>query len=1173
MSRVPKNNSFQALDSALAVAKLAKDILAAAPVPSPIKEASAVLITVLQTIRDVKSNKEAWVRLGTMLSNQINAIRENLDGSSPPHSTALLLMANKYEIKLNNILTKVHAVSSRALLDRHLNRYTDKEEIAWLMSDIDLCWTEFMQEVSIKTHEAVNKIEVVVNRTEGTMNRTEGAVNRTEEGVNHLLYTNYIKDLDVLKDSGWDVHQACLPGTRIQVLNDIEAWANDPSSSQILWLTDVAGAGKSTIARHLAEQWKKSGQLGGFFFFNKNIADATNIRLFSSTIAAQLAHHSKHQAQLQSSIVDGIKEIGPTASFQDSLLKLVIEPSKGLELILIIDALDECNESGRNTLLNCILSSIFQSPHLKIFITSRPEIDIDQQLHKYRSKTNSLHHVDLDSNKADIETFVTHQMKGLISAGRLDSKDVDLLCKRVNCLFILASTACRAICYHFDPTSLLKELVDTKNNTLADINHLYLKILENACRFKDLNEASRPTLQEKMMQVLKAIISAVTPLTISSFDAILGIKDTEAVVKALASVLSVTAEGTVLLLHPTFQEFLLDIKVARGFYINIAEAHALMAKGCLQVMRSELKFNMRGLETSFLLNHQVDDLQERIPAFVTPQLQYSSIFWPNHVVNSGEPSQDQQLTKAVMQMCKSPCPFHWMEVLSVLGQVNYAISGLQNVKDWLQDTPSKEIVKNIQEFLLSFDTPIEDGMPHIYLPALPFSTTKSPLHQEGQERFENVLSMMRRCSEMRPGAPQVWQGHTDSVLSVAFSPDGEQIASGSRDKTIRLWDVKTGQPTGEPFQGHTGAVQSVAFSPNGHQIASGSRDKTIQLWDAKTGQPIGKPLEGHTDWVQSVAFCHGGQTIASGSEDNIIRLWDARTGQPIGEPLQGHTGAVQSVAFSPDDQQIASGSGDKTIRLWDVKTCQSIGEPIHGHTDWVQSVAFSLDGEQIVSGSRDKTIRLWDAKTGQPIGEPLQGHTGAVQSVAFCHDGHKIASGSRDKTIRLWDANSGQSIGEPLQGHTHSVWSVAFSPDGYQIASGSIDRTIQLWNAKTGQPIGEPLQGHTGAFQPPGFSPDSQQIVFGSHDHTITVAMLFYIRKMSCRLLVPPRGGSLEWDGKDLKGRGFLWGPHLSQAELTGSPTYGGFGIGNALVEEGTAVGRRRGEFETIRWRESGPTW
>ncbi|PVF92434.1 hypothetical protein CPB86DRAFT_841613, partial [Serendipita vermifera] len=877
--------------------------------------------------------KEAWAQFGTRLSDQIDAIQTNLAGCPPPHSTALLLMANRYQVKLNNILNKVRAASSRNLLDRHLNRRTDKEEITQLMSDMDSCWNEFMLEMSIKTHE--------------TVNRMEGTVNRTEEGLNHLLY---IEKLKVLEDSGWDVHRTCLPGTRIHVLKAINAWVNDTSSDQVLWLTDVAGSGKSTIARHLAEQWKASGQLGGGFFFNKNIVDATNIRLFCSTIAAQLAHHSRYQSQLQSSIVNGMKELAPTTPFKDKLMKLVIEPSKGLKLVFIIDALDECNENDRGTLLDGFLCLIKWSSNLKLFITSRPELDIERRLRKYRSQTDNLHHPDLESNQADIRMFVSDQMKDLVLDHVLDSRQVDLLCQHVNCLFILASTACRAICNHPDPAAMLQILLDGKTNALANLNKLYLKILENACRLEELDERSWRSIQAKMMQVLQAIVCAAIPLTACCFDAILGIKGTERVVKSLASVLSLATDKTVLLLHPTFQEFLVDSKVAGQFYINMAEAHRLMAKGCLHVMKSELKFNICGLKSSFLLNSQIDDLQGQISRSISKQLQYSSVHWPDHVVNSGEASQDHQVTEAIIQAFKGPHPFYWMEVLSVLREVPHAISGLQDVKDWLQDASAKKMVYDIRQFLLSFSTPIADSLPHIYLSAIPFSPIKSTLHEESHKVFPNVLSVTRGCSEIWPPPPQVWQGHSNLVCSVAFSPDGRQVISGSHDNTIRLWDAETGQTIGEPFQGHTNQVWSVAFSPDGQQIVSGSSDKTIRLWDAKTGQPIGKPLQGHTDRVWSVAFSPNGQKIVSGSLDQTIRIWDAKTGQMIGKPLQGHTNRVNSVAFSPDSSKIISGSSDKTIRLWDAETGQSFENPLQDHTDSVNSVAFSPDGQQIPYG-------------------------------------------------------------------------------------------------------------------------------------------------------------------------------------------------------------------------------
>ncbi|PVF94103.1 WD40 repeat-like protein [Serendipita vermifera] len=1108
MSAIPSNNPFRQLDSALVVANLAKDTLAAAPVPSPIKDAAAVLITVLETIREVKSNKEAWVRFGTTLSDQINAMQANIDGCSPPHSKALLQMANRYEIKLNNILTKVRAASSRSLLDRHLSRRTDKEEIAQLMSDMESYWKEFMLEISTKTHEVVN--------------RTEGAVNRTEEGVNHLLYGSYIKDLEVIKDSGWDVHRACLPGTRTQVLDTINAWANDCTSDQVLWLADVAGSGKSTIARHLAEQWRGSGRLGGVFFFNKSIVDAANIRLFCTTIAAQLAHHPQYRSQLQSSIIDGMKALVPMPPFKEKLRRLVIEPSKGLDLVLVIDALDECNENERITLLDCLLCLIKLSPHLKSFITSRPEPDIERRLHKYRSHTDSLHHVDLKSNQADIEIFVSDQMKDLVLDGLLSSREVELLCKRVNCLFILASTACRAIHNHPDPEVMLEMLLDSKGNNLVDINKLYLKILENACRLGEMDERSWKAIQAKMMQVLKVIISAATPLTIPCIEAILGIKGTERIVKSLASVLSVGADKTVLLLHPTFREFLLDSKVSNHFYIDIAEAHALMAKGCLKVMRSELKFNICGLESSFLLNSQVDDLEDRISTSMSSQLQYSSVHWPSHVINSGDPSSDWQVTKAILEICKGPYAFYWMEVLSALRQVPGAVSSLQAVKNWLSDKSAKKIVYDIWQFFLSFSTPISESLPHIYLSALPFSPLNSVLHQEGHKFFPNVLLAIRGCSNTWPEPPQEWHGHDGTVTCVSFSSDGHKIVSGSRDSTIRLWDTETHQPIGEPFWGHTGYVWSVAFSPDGSKIVSSSSDKSIRLWNTETGQPIGKPLQGYSGHNSFVSFSPDGHRLV-GSWDKWIRFWDAKTGQPIGEPiqydhqvisvafspdghqtvsgsigetiqlwnadtgdviegpLQGHTKLLKSVAISSDGCHIASALSDATIRLWNVKTCKLIGEPIQGHTRDINSVVFSPDGHQIASCSDDRLISLWNTETGQAIGEPLQGHTEAVKCVAFSPNGRQIISGSTDRTLRLWDTETGQTIGEPFQ----ASGMASISPDGCQVVSSLGHKSFQLWDAKTGQAIGKPLEGHTNTVMSVAFSPDGHQIISCSEDNTI----------------------------------------------------------------------------------------
>ena len=217
---------------------------------------------------------------------------------------------------------------------------------------------------------------------------------------------------------------------------------------------------------------------------------------------------------------------------------------------------------------------------------------------------------------------------------------------------------------------------------------------------------------------------------------------------------------------------------------------------------------------------------------------------------------------------------------------------------------------------------------------------------------------------------------------------------------MRLWDAVTGQHKAT-LTGHTRIVDSVAFSPDGQTLASGSNDHTVRLWDAKTGQHK-DTLTGHMGHVDSVVFSPDGETLASGSWDGTVRLWDAKTGQHK-DTLTGHTGWVYSVAFSPDSNAIASGSDDRTVRLWDADTGQHKAT-ITGHTGDVTNVAFSPDGETLASGEGygDNTVRLWDADTGQHKAT-ITGHTGDVTSVAFSPDGGTLASGSEDGTVLLWD--------------------------------------------------------------------------------------------------------------------------------------------------------------------------
>jgi len=302
----------------------------------------------------------------------------------------------------------------------------------------------------------------------------------------------------------------------------------------------------------------------------------------------------------------------------------------------------------------------------------------------------------------------------------------------------------------------------------------------------------------------------------------------------------------------------------------------------------------------------------------------------------------------------------------------------------------------------------------------------------------------------RPGIA-ILGGYNGAVLSVAFSPDGNTLASGAADDTVQLWDVPTRQPIGLSLS-NTGSVDWVAFSPNGKTLATGDADGTVRLWDVATPLPTSSSLiNGHAGVIW-VAFSSDGKTLATGDVDGIVRLWDVATRRPIGAPVTVEAGQVDSMALSPDGKTLATGSADGKVRLWDMATGHQLqlGHPPNGQAGPVNSVAFSPDGKTLASGANDDTTQLWEIANRQPIGLPLiNGQAGAVFSVAFSPDGKTLATGDADGTVHLWDARTRHQIGGPLTGHGGSVTSVAFSPDGKTLASGSSDLTVRLWNMAT----------------------------------------------------------------------------------------------------------------------------
>ncbi|CUA73249.1 putative WD repeat-containing protein alr3466 [Nostoc sp, PCC 7120] [Rhizoctonia solani] len=290
----------------------------------------------------------------------------------------------------------------------------------------------------------------------------------------------------------------------------------------------------------------------------------------------------------------------------------------------------------------------------------------------------------------------------------------------------------------------------------------------------------------------------------------------------------------------------------------------------------------------------------------------------------------------------------------------------------------------------------------------------------------------------------VHEGHTRAAYSVAFSPDGKSVVSGSLDQTIRMWNAHRPSQIGDPLRGHSGSIYSVSYSPLGNTIASASYDKTIRLWDVKSLQQLGQPIQGNHSFY-SIAFSPSAQLIASsytlGNNPDrcTVQLWNVEKKKSASNPFKGHIEDVNSVQFSPDGSQIVSGSDDRTILVWDVERGMAILRPFQGHTGFVTSIALSPSGSQIVSGSSDRTLRLWDTRTEGMIGNLFEGHTDFVHSVDFSPRGTYVVSGSDDMTVRLWDIRTGRQV-ESFHEHAKSVRNIAAAyPDS---ADSSASRII-----------------------------------------------------------------------------------------------------------------------------------
>ncbi|KAN0085996.1 Quinonprotein alcohol dehydrogenase-like superfamily [Tylopilus felleus] len=960
---------------------------------------------------------------------------------------------------------------------------------------------------------------------EGVAVQTGMIVVRVMNVVDDFVETNNLNKLPRAEGARFQSEKGCLPGTREAFLKEICNILNNPDGDapRVCLLTGVAGSGKSAVAHSIARLYHEQKRLGSSYCFSRSEVAQRNPTNLFTTIARDLSSRDPQYKAALCQVLKDDEGLCTSQSRMDQLERLVIEPWQDLHaigpLVIVIDALDESGDpTSRQHILRALSAKIANNSlpsHLRFLITARLETDIRTELAGCpRTVHKQMSEIPEDVVDGDIETFIRHSLHNQYT--ELESFwPGGEWCRRLRRhsqkLFQWASTACdfvrRVEVTELDLRERVEVLLQVDNTKgIHPLDELYQTILEQLFTL----DGARPRFQK----VMAVVLALHEPLSINSLSALsiprLNIRE---IIKSLGSLLDgvLDDEKPIRPLHTSFRDFLLDKARSSIFHVDIQSQHSLrLGRALLTCMRTMLRFNICDLKDSRIRNVDIPDLPTRVNTAIPPHLAYSCRYWMHHLQRA---DCTPDLLNEVTLFFKDMFPY-WLEAISLLSlssPLSTILSALETcttLRKWTKDQETATLASEAFQFIQVFAPVLRESTPHLYLSAMPQTPTSSPICNLWVEHLQKHVSFTSGHPATWPVEVHTLYGHTDSVLSVAYSPDGSHIVSGSRDKTIRVWNASidgshivsgsedntirvwnasTGQCVAGPFQGHTDSVLSVAYSPDGSYIVSSSWDNTIMVWNASTGQCVAGPFQGHTDSVSSIAYSPDGSHIVSGSSDNTIMVWNASTGQCVAGPFQGHTYSVLSVAYSPDGSYIVSGSSDKTIRVWNARTGQCVAGPFQGHTYSVWSVAYSPDGSHIISGSSDNTIMVWNATTGQCVAGPFQGHTDSVSSVAYSPDGSHIVSGSRDNTIRVWNASTGQCVAGPFQGCSDSVLSVAYSPNGSHVVSGSRDNTIRVWNASTGQCVAGPFQGHTDSVSSVAYSPDGSHIVSGSWDNTIRV--------------------------------------------------------------------------------------
>ncbi|KAG8939641.1 hypothetical protein FRC03_006148 [Tulasnella sp. 419] len=617
-------------------------------------------------------------------------------------------------------------------------------------------------------------------------------------------------------------------------------------------------------------------------------------------------------------------------------------------------------------------------------------------------------------------------------------------------LFIFAAVTIAYIgdSKHRKPKQRLQNILATSEQERAPVSLKHLDLLYRQifiASLPDDEDEDHQDIVHQICEILGTVVLLLYPLSSRSLESLFG-WDEDTVEPALGpfhSVLSILPEpAPIRVFHKSFPDFLTDKQRSGGlwFHVESAEHHARLALLCLTHMNATLRRDMCGVGNKLV--SEIDGVESILQTKLGEHVLYACRHWARHLT---EATWTEEVEAVLRSFCRHKL-LYWLEILCLDGKLRSAVIALDLAIKWIRDEASSAVLTNCYRCLVYYYNIISLGPSHIYVSTLPFvprhNLSTSPWERElhaspkvimsdGNDRWDRVLFTLR--------------SHSSDVNTVAYSPDGETIATGGDDCRVIIWDSRTGSQI-HVLEGHSSWVWAVAFSPNGRLLVSGSADKSVRIWNSTTGILI-HTLERHSHSVRAVCFSPLGHMIASGSDDRSVILWDSGTGSFI-RMLSGHSDDVLSIIFSPDGAQIVSSSEYSSIIIWDTETGAVISR-LQGSESGstVYSLAFSRDGTQLASTCKQDVI-LWNYES-RTISRKLERSTGDVRCVAFSPGGRFVVAGCESGQVVTWDITTDSQIGT-FSGHTEEVVSVAVSPDGSRVITGSYGDTAAVWDMSSG---------------------------------------------------------------------------------------------------------------------------